>query len=77
MQPDGRRCRRPGASTGFSTSQTPSLAMGQRGWNLQPVGGSSGLGTSPLRIVRRRLRVGSGIGIAESSASVYGWVGLL
>ena len=38
--------------------------MGQRGWNTQPDGGLSGLGTSPARIVGRRLAstTGSGIG---------------
>ena len=49
----------------------------QRGWNTQPEGGLAGLGTSPSRMMRRRLRsvCGSGIGTAESSASVYGCCG--
>ena len=40
-------------------------------------GGFTGLGTSPSRITRFRLRsaVGSGIGTADSSARVYGWPG--
>ena len=40
-------------------------------------GRSIGDGTSPCRTMRSRLseRSGSGIGTAESSASVYGWTG--
>src|SRR6266545_3683513 len=47
-------------------------AMKQRGWKRQPLGGLAGLGTSPLRTMRCRLRVGSGTRIAESSDTVYG-----
>ena len=49
----------------------------QRVWNRQPGGGLTGLGTSPLRMTRRRLRsaTGSGTGTADSSARVYGWPG--
>ena len=55
-----------------------SCARGQRGWNTQPLGGLAGLGTSPSRTMRRRDRsvCGSGIGTAESSASVYGCCGM-
>src|SRR5213078_1832907 len=49
----------------------------QRVWNRQPEGGLIGLGTSPSRMIRLRLMVGSGIGTAESSASVYGCFGLV
>ena len=46
-------------------------------WKRQPDGGLIGLGTSPSRIIRRRLRstAGSGIGTADSSAIVYGCSG--
>ena len=45
---------------------------GQRGWKRQPVGGLTGDGTSPLRITRWRRSVGSGTGMADMSAWVYG-----
>ena len=49
-----------------------STAMGQRGWKTQPGGGRSGLGSSPLMMVRGRERsiAGSGIGAACRSALV-------
>ncbi len=40
-------------STGRSWRQR-SLACGQRGWKAQPLGGFSGLGTSPCTGVRAR-----------------------
>ena len=48
------------------------MAMGQRVWKMQPAGGLSGLGTSPVRMIRSRCisTAGSGIGTAESSAFV-------
>ena len=48
------RCpaRRP-AATGSSTAQR-SVANGQRVWKRQPRGGSTGLGTSPVRMIRSR-----------------------
>ena len=63
--------------SGGSFSRHSSWANGQRGWKRQPVGGLTGLGTSPVRIMRWRLRsiAGSGIGTAESSALVYGCSG--
>ena len=44
----------------------------QRGWKRQPLGGEIGLGTSPWSTIRSRCseRSGSGIGTADSSASV-------
>ena len=50
---------------------------GQRVLNTQPGGGRSGDGTSPVRMMRSRLRSisGSVIGTAESSAFVYGCSG--
>src|SRR3569833_4203 len=62
----------PGAlsfSGGTSRLQT-SWASGQRVWKWQPDGGLIGLGTSPLRRTRLRFTEGSGIGTADSSASV-------
>jgi hypothetical protein len=44
--------------------------MGQRVWKQHPDGGRIGLGISPCRRMRCRFTVGSGIGTAESSASV-------
>ena len=43
-----------------------------------PSGGLIGFGGSPATTLRRRARFsrGSGIGIASSSAAVYGWIGL-
>ena len=54
-----------------------SIAYGQRVRNRQPDGGASGLGTSPRSTMRSRPRwyAGSGTGIADSNASVYGWRG--
>ena len=46
-------------------------------WKRQPDGGLTGEGMSPVRTMRlrRRSTLGSGIGIAESSACVYGCSG--
>ena len=46
------------------------VAVGARGWNVQPDGGLSGLGISPSRIglVRVSSTNGSGMGTAASSA---------
>src|SRR5689334_9122303 len=49
----------------------------QRVWKRQPEGGLIGLGTSPSRMIRLRLSVGSGMGTAESNASVYGCFGFV
>ncbi len=49
------------------------------GWrSCSPAGASSGEGRSPCRMIRSRVRStpGSGTGIAESRARVYGWRGL-
>ena len=56
-----RRRRRSPASRAAARS-------GQRGWKRQPVGGLTGLGTSPFRMTRWRRSSGSGIGIADISA---------
>ena len=54
-----------------------SVAIGQRVWNTHPFGGFTGLGSSPVRIIRSLLAsmIGSGMGIAERSALVYGCKG--
>src|SRR5690606_12612233 len=64
------------SSRGGTTSAHSFVAIGQRVRNTQPDGGLMGLGMSPWRMTRSRFTVGSGIGTAESSASVYGWTGL-
>ncbi len=63
-----------GRSAGLSRRQR-SLACGQRGWNVQPGGGSSGLGTSPATAVRASPVI-SRSGTASSSMRVYGCCGL-
>ena len=46
-----------------------SKAMGQRVTNRQPWGGSSGLGSSPCRTMRRRIRSSLGLGIGTALRS--------
>ena len=48
---------------------SPSL-RGQRVWNLQPDGGSSALGTEPANRMSVLSTDGSGVGTADSKASV-------
>jgi hypothetical protein len=48
---------------------------GQRVWKRQPGGGFIALGTSPARMMRWRCAPGSGRGMADSSACVYGCSG--
>ncbi len=55
---------------GARVSQMEPILRGQRVWNGQPVGGSVTLGGLPGRITRRFRTEVSGIGTAESSASV-------
>ena len=47
-----RRGRPRGSGTSALRARQRSLACGQRGWNAQPGGGASGLGTSPATGVR-------------------------
>ena len=58
--------------SGGSTRAQTSVARGQRVRNRHPEGGSIALGTSPRSTMRSRaaLALGSGRGIAESSATV-------
>ena len=46
----------------------------QRVWKTQPLGGLAGLGISPSRRMRAAGSP-STLGTADSSASVYGWLG--
>ncbi len=62
---------------GGSTEEQIGITAGQRVWNRHPGGGAAGLGTSPFRMIRSRFRAGSGIGIAERRAWVYGCSGRL
>ncbi len=56
-----------------------SVAFQQRVRKTQPLGGLIGLGRSPSRRIRLRVRsaLGSGCGAADSKAFVYGCFGLL
>src|SRR5579872_4929679 len=67
------------AINGGSVVAQISWAFQQRVRKRQPEGGLIGEGTSPVSRIRSRaaasLRVGSGIGTAESSALVYGCSG--
>lgn len=62
----------PSGSLGFS--RQIACALQQGGWNGQPGGRCAGLGASPVSMIRCRVfsRSGSGNGLAESSAIVYG-----
>src|SRR5215212_5597939 len=53
-----------------SMREQSGMASGQRVWKRQPEGGLMGVGTSPFKTIRSRLRVGSGTGMAESRARV-------
>lgn len=55
-----------------STCAHSAMANGQRVRKRQPEGGFIGVGTSPVNTIRSLLSLGSGKGIAESSAFVYG-----
>src|SRR5690242_20156939 len=54
-----------------------SVASGHLVWNLHPEGGLTGLGISPCNTILSLRAVGSGIGIADINALVYGCNGLL
>ena len=64
-------------SSGRSVVHRPGWTHGQRVENRQPVGGSAGLGRSPVSRIRSRVAstTGSGTGMADISASVYGCIG--
>ena len=59
-RPRGRR--RTSRAAASSTSQWPSTKRGQRGWKRQPLGGLTGLGTSPSSTIALRWRPSSGFG---------------
>ena len=60
-----------GFSSGVSCAQM-AFARGHLLRKTHPEGGLIALGMSPVRTVLFRVRPGSGTGIAERSASVYG-----
>src|ERR1043165_2646915 len=64
----------PGATSRNSGSMCAhsSMAIGQRVRKRQPDGGLIGVGTSPCKMIRLRFCFGSGTGIADSNACVYG-----
>src|SRR3990170_1076058 len=61
-----------GRGAGASAAHGGICALGHRGWNRQPDGGSIGEGTSPSRMIRFlcAASLGSAIGTAERSAPV-------
>ena len=65
-------------SAGTSSWQRVGCRYGQRVWKRQPGGGSAGEGRSPVSRMRRRFSStsGSGMGMADSSAIVYGCSGV-
>src|SRR5439155_484455 len=66
----------PRDSSGGTDCQQISVCRKQRAAKRHCGGGSIGLGMSPLRMIRSRRSARSSIGIAESSALVYGCLGL-
>src|SRR5256885_1693814 len=64
-------------SAGSSVEQSGSCASGQRGWNRQPVGRSTGLGGSPTTPTASDTRPGTSRGTAMSRPRVYGWRGFV
>ena len=62
--------------SGGSSVLQISCAIGHRVWKRQPEGGLAGDGRSPFSTMRSRRTVGSGTGMADRSALVYGCAGL-
>src|SRR2546425_9291604 len=60
-----------------SFSEHDGTRSAQLVWKRHPEGGLIGLGTSPSSRIRLRFMVGSGMGTAERSASVYGCFGFV
>ena len=58
-----------------SRDRRAARGAGSAGGSGSPTGGFTGLGTSPRRMTRLRRSSGSGIGIADISACVYGCCG--
>ncbi len=69
-------CPPPRSDSGGSSRLHRSMANGQRGWNLQPDGNSSGFGTSPVIVASRDL-CSPILGRAWKRPIVYGCVGVL
>ena len=63
-------CRSPTAKAGGVSFLQMSMTYGQRGWNGQPLGTSIALGTPPVIGMIARRRLGSGTGMAATSACV-------
>ena len=66
----------PMSRSGGSSVLQISCAIGHRVWKRHPDGGLAGDGRSPFSTIRSRRTVGSGTGMADSSALVYGCAGL-
>jgi hypothetical protein len=64
----GNAMARGGLAQLGSSAEQRGWACGQRVWKRQPVGGLNGLGTSPCSMTRLVCKLGSGFGIAASSA---------
>ena len=64
--------RRTGSCVTHSSGLPRRSRSQQRVWKRQPDGGLAGLGTSPVRMIRRRRpsMTGSGTGMADSRATV-------
>jgi len=62
------KCSGATSSSAGSILQQISSAYWHRGWNLQPGGGFTALGTSPESTIRILGALGSGIGMADRSA---------
>ena len=77
-RPDAVQLRVARRCSAAARPRSSSRNFGQRVRNRQPDGRSIGLGRSPVSRIRSALRSfsGSGIGIADSSACVYGCVGV-
>ena len=78
----GRRRRAPRRSGvpcrfGSSLGADGSWAIGQRGWNRQPVGRRIGLGGSPTTAAASEVRPGTSRGTARSRPCVYGCRGFV
>ena len=71
--PSRREFLRRTLEAGVALAATGSL--GAWLWNRHPPGGFNGLGTSPFKIMRLRFNFGSGTGMADRSACVYGCSG--
>ena len=72
----GVKSRKAGSSVAQRSGLPRRSRSQQRVWNRQPDGGLAGDGMSPLSTSRFFLSRGLGFGMADRSATVYGWRGL-